>query len=112
MANRRGADRFNDGLPELIARLFSGCNVLLYQAGADAHVNDPLGGWMTTEQLARLDAQVFATAKRLRLAGRLGLGGRLSKGQGRRHPGGAGNPRQHHAGLPGGDGLTGVASAP
>jgi acetoin utilization deacetylase AcuC-like enzyme len=26
----------------------AGCSVVLYQAGADPHVNDPLGGWLTT----------------------------------------------------------------
>jgi acetoin utilization deacetylase AcuC-like enzyme len=34
-------------------------DVLLYQAGADAHVDDPLGGWMTTEQMRRRDRLVF-----------------------------------------------------
>ena len=32
---------------------------MLYQAGADPHINDPLGGWLTTEQLYRRDARVF-----------------------------------------------------
>lgn len=26
----------------------AGCDVLLYQAGADPHIDDPLGGWLTT----------------------------------------------------------------
>jgi hypothetical protein len=30
-------------------------------------VKDPLGGWMTTQQLVRRDQIVFATAKELRL---------------------------------------------
>lgn len=36
-----------------------GCDVVLYQAGADPHIDDPLGGWLTTEQLRERDAQVF-----------------------------------------------------
>lgn len=48
-------------------RLFRGCDLLLYQAGADPHVDDPLGGWMTTEQLARRDQIVFETACSMRL---------------------------------------------
>jgi acetoin utilization deacetylase AcuC-like enzyme len=40
---------------------FKDCGVLLYQAGADAHVKDPLGGWMTNEQLAERDEIVFRT---------------------------------------------------
>jgi hypothetical protein len=31
------------------------CDVLLYQAGADPHINDPLGGWLTTAQLRERD---------------------------------------------------------
>jgi len=48
-------------LPDLIKSM-KGHSVLLYQAGADAHVGDPLGGWMTTTQLARRDRIVFETA--------------------------------------------------
>ena len=35
------------------------CDVVLYQAGADPHIADPLGGWMTTAQLRERDARVF-----------------------------------------------------
>jgi hypothetical protein len=38
-------------------------DVVLYQAGADPHQNDPLGGWMTTTQLRERDALVFETAR-------------------------------------------------
>ena len=33
--------------------------MLLYQAGADPHINDPLGGCLTTEQMRKRDAIVF-----------------------------------------------------
>jgi len=49
-------------IPELVER-FVDCDVLLYQAGADPHVADPLGGWLTTSQLAERDRLVFETAK-------------------------------------------------
>lgn len=62
----REAARFLRELPALV-RSFESCQVLLYQAGADPHVNDPLGGWMTTEQLAERDRIVFETAKSLGL---------------------------------------------
>ncbi len=39
------------------------CAVLLYQAGADPHVDDPLGGWLTTEQLRERDRRVFEAAR-------------------------------------------------
>ena len=39
------------------------CEILLYQAGADPHVNDPLGGDLTTEQMLERDRIVFKFAK-------------------------------------------------
>lgn len=38
---------------------FNGCSVVLYQAGADPHINDPLGGWLTSDQMRRRDRLVF-----------------------------------------------------
>ena len=32
---------------------------MLYQAGADPHIGDPLGGFLTTAQLAQRDWRVF-----------------------------------------------------
>lgn len=39
------------------------CDLLLYQAGADQHIDDPLGGVLTTEQMAQRDRNVFAAAR-------------------------------------------------
>jgi acetoin utilization deacetylase AcuC-like enzyme len=63
-----GADTepFLSRLADLV-RSFEGSQVLLYQAGADPHVKDPLGGWMSTEQLARRDQIVFETAAEIGL---------------------------------------------
>jgi acetoin utilization deacetylase AcuC-like enzyme len=60
------AKSFLHQLPKIIES-FAGCDVLLYQAGADPHVDDPLGGWLTTEQLADRDYLVFDTAAKLGL---------------------------------------------
>ena len=35
------------------------CDIVLYQAGADPHIDDPLGGFLTTAQLAQRDWRVF-----------------------------------------------------
>lgn len=43
------------------------CDLILYQAGADPHIDDPLGGFLTTEQLAKRDHKVFSQAKRLNI---------------------------------------------
>lgn len=42
---------------------FYGCDVLLYQAGADPHLDDPLGGWLNTAQLRQRDQIVFQAAR-------------------------------------------------
>ncbi len=41
---------------------FAGCDLLLYQAGADPHIDDPLGGWLSNAQLIRRDRIVFESA--------------------------------------------------
>lgn len=35
------------------------CDLVIYQAGADAHVDDPLGGVLTTRQMSARDRMVF-----------------------------------------------------
>ncbi len=52
------AEAFLTCIPALLDR-FQGCDLMLYQAGADPHINDPLGGWLTTDQLWRRDRMVF-----------------------------------------------------
>lgn len=60
------AQRYLRQLPDIV-RSFRDCDLLLYQAGADAHVDDPLGGWMTSEQLAERDRIVFTVAQTIGL---------------------------------------------
>ena len=60
----RNANTFFERLPAMIES-FADCGVLLYQASADPHVDDPLGGFLDTEQLRRRDRIVFDTANRL-----------------------------------------------
>ena len=55
------ARRFLSAIPGLVAGM-RGSDVILYQAGADPHINDPLGGWLTTRQLLERDRLVFETA--------------------------------------------------
>jgi acetoin utilization deacetylase AcuC-like enzyme len=64
-AGRRYVERRHAAelLADLPARIHAmrGCDVVLYQAGADPHVDDPVGGMMTTDELRRRDALVFET---------------------------------------------------
>lgn len=56
------AEAFLSRIPALV-RSMQDCQIILYQAGADPHINDPLGGFLTTEQLRLRDRLVFQTAK-------------------------------------------------
>lgn len=58
----RDVSKFFARLPGVLASM-KGCDVVLYQAGADPHVDDPLGGWLTTEELRARDELVFETLK-------------------------------------------------
>lgn len=42
---------------------FKNCDVIFYQAGADPHVDDPYGGYLTTEQMLARDILVFRFCK-------------------------------------------------
>lgn len=56
------AKPFIHALPEVV-RSFADCDLLIYQAGADPHISDPLGGFLSTEDLAARDRVVFSVAK-------------------------------------------------
>ena len=58
--NAPDAKAFLRELPAIV-RGMADCNVVLYQAGADPHVDDPLGGLLTTDELQTRDAIVFET---------------------------------------------------
>ena len=60
----RQATDFLARIPEWVADM-QDCDVILYQAGADPHVDDPLGGFLTTNQLRERDRLVFETANSL-----------------------------------------------
>lgn len=60
--NPRQADAFLAELPNLMTQ-FADCDLLLYQAGADPHIHDPLGGWLIDAQLAERDRIVFEACR-------------------------------------------------
>jgi acetoin utilization deacetylase AcuC-like enzyme len=55
---REDVPAFFAALPRVL-RTMGACDVVLFQAGADPHVDDPLGGWLTTAELAERDRLVF-----------------------------------------------------
>lgn len=50
-----------------IVETFQGCDVVIYQAGADPHVSDPFGGALTDEQLRERDRIVFDVLSTLKI---------------------------------------------
>ncbi|MEB3221077.1 MAG: hypothetical protein VKS61_03270, partial [Candidatus Sericytochromatia bacterium] len=60
---RDATEAWLDALPGVLDGLLRGADVLLYQAAVDPHVDDPLGGTLTTAQLARRDRLVFEQAR-------------------------------------------------
>lgn len=58
-ANQAG--EFIERISQLVSEMRD-CDVILYQAGADPHINDPLGGFLTTAQLQERDKRVFTVA--------------------------------------------------
>jgi acetoin utilization deacetylase AcuC-like enzyme len=58
------AEAFVADIPRLL-EAFAGCDLVLYQAGAAPHIEDPLGGWLTTLQLFNRDKQVFKTLRKM-----------------------------------------------
>jgi acetoin utilization deacetylase AcuC-like enzyme len=53
------AEKWLRALPEIVRETVSGCDLVLYQASADPHVDDPLGRGLTSDQLATRDRIVF-----------------------------------------------------
>jgi acetoin utilization deacetylase AcuC-like enzyme len=64
--SERSARRFLETLPEIVSG-FADCDLVLYQAGADPHIDDPLGGWLTTKELKMRDHIVFAELARMQI---------------------------------------------
>ena len=58
-----------DKLPGMLREMFSNCEVILYQAGVDCHIDDPFvdRGEFTTEQIYERDLAVFCTFKELEI---------------------------------------------
>lgn len=57
------ADAWLSQLSATVQQLCQGCDLLLYQAGADSHIDDPLGGYLSTEAMRLRDDTVFKAAR-------------------------------------------------
>ena len=68
-----------DSLAPVLLDKFSDVDVLLYQAGADPHSEDPLGGYLSTETMKDRDALVFVACRNLRIPVAWNLAGGYQK---------------------------------
>jgi len=62
----RDAEEWVTRLPDIVSA-FGGVDLLIVNAGVDPHVDDPLGGILTTRQMTLRDRLVFKVAKQLGL---------------------------------------------
>lgn len=58
------AEKWLEKLPTICGQ-FSDCDVVIYQAGADPHKDDPFGGALTDSQLLKRDEIVFSRLKEM-----------------------------------------------
>lgn len=63
---KENADLWLETFPGIV-REFKDCDIVIYQAGADPHINDPLGGTLTTEQMKLRDRIVFSVLKEIKV---------------------------------------------
>ena len=66
VSSENAEDFINNGLVGILKYMKSQkIDLLMYQAGADCHIDDPLGGRFTDDQLRRRDRTVFEICKKL-----------------------------------------------
>jgi acetoin utilization deacetylase AcuC-like enzyme len=57
-------DKFINTIPKIL-EAFKDCDLIIYQAGADQHIDDPYGGLLTYEKMSQRDNLVFSFAKKM-----------------------------------------------
>lgn len=55
-------DEWKDSFTRRMKEMAAGVDIIIYNAGADPHINDPLGGILSTEELNNRDRIIFAAA--------------------------------------------------
>ncbi len=57
----KSADQWLESLPQILRKM-KDCDLLIFNAGVDPHIKDPLGGILTTEQMYQRDLIVYEFA--------------------------------------------------
>ena len=58
----KASDQWLKALPSILTKM-KDCDLLIFNAGVDPHINDPLGGVLTSKQLYERDLIVYEFAK-------------------------------------------------
>lgn len=87
MTGYKSGDKMVD-LIDVVTRLLEawhdvGVDLVLFQAGADPHRDDPLGGYYTSEEMRERDASIFRTCRALGLPVAWNLAGGYQEVQGK-----------------------------
>ena len=72
-------DAWLRNLTDRMQCVMSGVDLVIFNAGVDSHADDPLGGYLTTEDMARRDDIVLRTAFELGIPVALALAGGYQK---------------------------------
>jgi acetoin utilization deacetylase AcuC-like enzyme len=75
---KKSAQAWIEKLPEIVLS-FNDCDLILYNAGVDSHINDPLGGYLTTEQIKKRDEIVLGISRQLKIPVAVSLAGGYQK---------------------------------
>jgi acetoin utilization deacetylase AcuC-like enzyme len=62
------AEQWLEKLPAIV-QSYADCNVILLNLGVDSHIEDPLGGSLTSKQMRRRDRIVFEVSKEIGVPG-------------------------------------------
>lgn len=67
-----------DKLPTIVEG-FKDCDLIIYNAGVDSHIDDPLGGYLTTEQIEERDSLVIGVLRKPQIPMVISLAGGYQK---------------------------------
>ena len=78
-SHNQGAD-FIDEFAEQLLR-FKNCDLVIYNAGADPHIDDPLGGVLTTDEMRSRDFVLYLMMKNFGIPVATSLAGGYQRGE-------------------------------
>ena len=78
LSRRESAEEWLTRFPGIVRRIVQEVDVLIYNAGADPHIEDPLGGVLTTDQLKRTGRDRARHSSGVECTGGNKPGGRVS----------------------------------